>query len=205
YLYYMNYTYYDGTTTARWFNATGGTGGASSQATETSQDAGNATNVPRNYWVWSDTAGIVNNRWCSYADDFYIWNSAVRKMTVYQTMNNLSVGVEESQGTSATEGDGDAAIDAGIAASTASSANGGTNSTEQQAVVVSLDGTQTFNIYDRIAADGSQRWLFLYKTSGENRTNISSIPPALYVWENESLTSAAITAQVSGFINDTNT
>lgn len=124
---------------------------------------------------------------------------------------NVSVWVSDGTNTAedhnstviyANEAEGDTAIDTGIASSTAAS---GTNSTEQQVVILNSTGGQTFGTFDRVLAYNNTRWLFLYQTGNENLTDQADIEPALYVWENVSLTAAEITDQVSGFINGTDT
>lgn len=103
--------------------------------------------------------------------------------------------------TTATESEGRTAIESGISASTASS---GTLYTGQQVYIRYLNGTQKLGTFDKVLVEGSQRWLFNYKTTGESYTNMNNIAPVIYVWENASLTNAQITAQVSAFINSTN-
>lgn len=86
-----------------------------------------------------------------------------------------------------------------------STASSGTTYTDKQMYIYYLNGTQKLGTFDKVQSEGNQRWLFNYNTTGENYTGMESILPAIYVWENTSLTAAQITAQVSAFINDTNT
>jgi len=130
-----------------------------------------------------------------------VWNRTLNASEVSYLIGNATVGYNSPLAPpAATESEGDAAIDAGIAASTAT---GGTNTTERQVYIRYLDGTQKLGIFDRTLSEGNQRWLFLYRTGSESFTAMDNISTALYVWERESMTNGAIAERTERFINET--
>ncbi len=77
--------------------------------------------------------------------------------------------------------------------------------TDKQAYIRYMNGTQMLGRFDKIASYGQQRWLFNYITAEDIYTNIQSITPTIYVWENTSLAQSEIEYQVEAFINATRT
>jgi len=135
-----------------------------------------------------------------FVGNLSLWTAYDRKLNRTE-IDALCAGFNPLNTTSElTESEGDLGIDAGIAASTASS---GANTTERQVYIRYLDGTQKLGIFDRTLSEGNQRWLFLYRTGSENFTAMDNISTALYVWERESMTSSAITDAVQAIINST--
>ncbi|MBI3036863.1 hypothetical protein HYY73_03890, partial [Candidatus Woesearchaeota archaeon] len=148
----------------------------------------------------NDTQDFVNNQ--SYnrymiAVSKYLHNGdnngwAPNEVSLYNTSNLTSPN-------SATEAEGDTAIEAGINSSIPTA----TKYKEQQAYVRNLSNNQTLGTFDRVASFGSQRWLLNYITTGESYIRAPNLTTAVYVLEITSKTSTQITDEVSSFINAT--
>lgn len=75
--------------------------------------------------------------------------------------------------------------------------------TDKQLQIRYKNGTQMEGTFEKVVSYGSQRWAFNYVSADESYTHMTSIAPALYVWENSSLTSDGIEYQVEALINST--
>jgi hypothetical protein len=106
---------------------------------------------------------------------------------------------EVAAAASATEAEGDIAIEAGINSSISSATKYG----EQQVYVRNLSNNQTLSAFDWVASSGSQRWLFNYITAGESYSYAPNLTTAVYVLEITEKTSVEITDEVSSLINAT--
>ncbi len=74
-----------------------------------------------------------------------------------------------------------------------------------QIVTVNATGAQANATFDLVVENGNQTWAFNYinASAGEAFANLSNISNVFLVWENSNLTSSAITAEVSSYINHT--
>lgn len=57
--------------------------------------------------------------------------------------------------------------------------------------------------FDMFVTSGSQRWGFNYVDINQTFSNMSNLDQTFLVWENESLSSSELTAQITNFINST--
>ena len=97
---------------------------------------------------------------------------------------------------------GDAAIQAGIDGSVIS---GAAVYESQQIYLLRADNTQILATWDKVAADGSQRWLFNYLSSAESFiSNLFNLTPAVYAAEFQGQTFAAVNTSVKTTIDVTN-
>lgn len=99
---------------------------------------------------------------------------------------------------SASESEGDAAIEAGIAG-----AGIETVYSNQQIYIRALNGTQQLGTFDKAAATSNKRWAFNYVTGSESFTYMLNLTPVLYVLELANKDTQAITEAVGNLINST--
>ena len=119
--------------------------------------------------------------------------------TAGAAQNSSSLDVHAPKATD--EAEGDIALELGIN----SSLPAATKYKGQQVYVRNLSNNQTLGTFDWVAAFGSQRWLLNYITSGESYVRAPNLTTAVYVLEITDKASAAITDEVSRFINSTKT
>lgn len=112
-----------------------------------------------------------------------------------RTPPTISIGSEENVASSY-ETDGDSSIVAGIQTALPLAQI----YSDQQVYVRYDNGTQMLGRFDKVALYRNQRWAFNYITTGESFTYMYDMSPSLYVWENQSLTSAQIQSQVTNRI-----
>ena len=97
---------------------------------------------------------------------------------------------------------GDAAIQAGIDVSVIS---GAAVYESQQIYLLRADNTQILATWDKVAAEGSQRWLFNYLSSAESFINgLFNLTPAAYAAEYKGQTFQAVNTSVRTTIDATN-
>lgn len=112
----------------------------------------------------------------------------------------LTLRIKEAGGSSsATEAQGDVAIEAGINSSIPSA----TKYKEQLAYVRNISNNHTLGRFDWVASSGSKMWLINYITTGESYVSAPNLTGAVFVLEITSKTSAQITDEVGKFINGT--
>ena len=99
----------------------------------------------------------------------------------------------------ANESDGRIAIEQGIYNTINTSINTG----QQVYFTNATANTHSLNKFDKYTQKLNQSWAFNYVTEGESFTNLPGWVNRLIVWENNTLTTDQITAQVTGTVTNT--
>ncbi len=177
-------------------NTTGTETGVGMNITVMDKNFANAQTIKCN----SDSAKGFENDITDITGLIYRVNFFSTHSGITPELDFLTLRIKEAAGAgSATESEGDVAIELGINSSLPSAAK----YSSQQVYVRNVSNNQTLGRFDWVASYGSQRWLFNYITAGESYVRAPNLTTAVYVLEITSKTSAQITDQVSKLINAT--
>ncbi|MBI4452897.1 hypothetical protein HY637_05695 [Candidatus Woesearchaeota archaeon] len=150
-----------------------------------------------------------NYRWNLNKVNVYVGFTGNTSSSVHETWAWLekkpviSFGSNESPTSTnfVNENQGRTAIEAGINSSIIGT--GATRYTDQQIYARNLSNAQIVGRFDKVAANGNQRWAFNYLTGNDTYVNMFNLTPTLYTLEMSNLTSSQITDMVVNLINST--